>query len=256
MSASILGRDTLLGKLVRLPLELIPKNAVVPIFQGKFRGKRWIFGAGNPSYWLGIYEKEIRRLVETVVQPGHIFYDIGAHVGYFSLLAAGLAGSEGRVVAFEPSPRNLNFLKRHLALNSIHNAVVIEAAVSHADGYARFDGGVDSYQGHLSPQGACRVRTLSLDTVIRQGMAPPPQVMKIDVEGAEAQVLEGGLATLAEFRPVLIISLHGRQLREECVNLLTSRGYSVRPICGQKLEEAFDIFAWHPKSNPSNYACI
>ena len=79
----------------------------IPIFQGKLRGKKWIVGSGEHGYWLGSYEMDKRLAFEKEILPDSVIYDIGANVGFYSLLAAEMTGEKGHVYAFEPLPRNI-----------------------------------------------------------------------------------------------------------------------------------------------------
>jgi SAM-dependent methyltransferase len=119
MNWTSISTTSFLGRLLRLPLRLIPRRAVLPILQGPLRGKKWIVGSGNHGYWLGSYEIGKRALFVRSIPVGAVVYDLGANVGYYTLLAAMLAGAEGKVFAFEPLPRNLEYLRRHLVLNRI-----------------------------------------------------------------------------------------------------------------------------------------
>jgi len=93
-------------------------------------------------------------------------YDIGANVGFYTLLASGLVGSKGLVVAFEPAPKNIDFLKRHLSINNLSNVLVVESAVSDKDGYEYFDKGPNESMGRLKTDGDIQVKTLTLDHFI------------------------------------------------------------------------------------------
>ena len=126
MNYSKINYQSFLGKLLRLPLRLIPKTMILPILQGRLRGKKWIVGAGEHGYWLGSYELNKRQAFEREVKPGAVVFDIGANVGFFSLLAAVLAGRKGKVYAFEPLPRNVSFLRKHAALNQLDTIEVFE----------------------------------------------------------------------------------------------------------------------------------
>ena len=132
------------GQGVLWPLRLIPRKMVVPIIQGPLRGKRWVVGSSTHGCWLGSYEYVKSRLRERHVRSGDPVYDIGAHVGFYTLLASVLVGPTGRVVAFEPFPRNLAYLRKHLALNHVRNAVVIEGAVYDHEGEVRITEGPSS----------------------------------------------------------------------------------------------------------------
>jgi hypothetical protein len=105
------------GKLLRFPLRFLPKNLVVPVLQGPLRGKKWVVGSSNHGCWLGSYEFDKQKQFTESLARGQIVYDVGAHVGFYTLLASSLVGQEGQVIAFEPYPRNLEFLHRHVQLN-------------------------------------------------------------------------------------------------------------------------------------------
>ena len=134
MNFSALSDRSWVGRLARLPLRAIPPEMKLPILQGRLRGKKWIAGSSVHGCWLGSYEYNKRQVFEKVVASGSVVFDIGANVGYYTLLAAVLVGPRGKVVAFEPVPDNLRYLKEHLRLNHIANVSVIEDAVSDDSG--------------------------------------------------------------------------------------------------------------------------
>ena len=177
MNFSKINYQSALGRLLRLPLKLIPKEAILPIIQGRLRGKRWIVGSGEHGYWLGSYENRKRIAFEGEISEGAVVYDLGANVGYFSLMASVLAGPEGQVYAFEPLPRNIAYLRRHIALNQLKNITVIEAAVSNRSGEAHFDLGASSAMGHVAERGGLTVKMIALDALLAAGALPPPDFM-------------------------------------------------------------------------------
>jgi FkbM family methyltransferase len=224
---SAISKEKPLGRLMRLPLRLVPSGAVVRIMQGSLRGCRWIAGSSFHGCWLGSYEYDKRILFETMVSEGFTVFDVGAHVGFYTLLASTAVGAEGQVVAFEPVPRNLSYLRRHLQLNHIENVTVVEAAVSDTPGIAQFDQGQDSHVGHISSQGALQVRAVTLDALIATGEVPRPDCIKVDVEGAELAVLRGAEGTLWRTHPILFVATHGRANHAECIGYLESLEYGV-----------------------------
>lgn len=240
---SAISRSSLVGKLLRLPLSFLPSHARVRILQGPLRGKRWIVGAGNHGYWLGSYESDMQRLFAAEIRPGAVIYDVGANVGFYTLLAACLTGAHGRVVAFEPLPRNLRFLEQHLALNKVENVEVIAAAVSDREGEGTFAELPDSSMGRLAAAGKVRVKTIRLDDFLERGQFPLPDLIKIDVEGAEAEVLQGGAKLLSAHRPIILLATHGDQVRTQCLELLAQLGYEVRPIGEGSETEASEVIA-------------
>jgi FkbM family methyltransferase len=240
---STISNDTLAGKALRLPLRLIPDGLQMPILQGKLRGKKWIVNSGVHGYWLGSYEYEKRRAFEAAVSPGSVVFDIGAHAGFYTLLASELVGSTGKVVAFEPLPRNLAFLRSHLDLNAVDNAEVIAAAVSDVDGAVGFQDGPDSSTGFISSSGGRRVAAVSLDALVHEGNIPRPDFLKIDVEGAEMDVLRGGRRTLEEGSPALFLATHGKDVHASCCEFLKSLGYALEPIVGKTIDDTDEVSA-------------
>lgn len=214
----------------------------LPILAGPLRGRWWLPASRGKllRIYLGTYEPEQTGLFERHVRPGDTVLDVGAHVGYYTVLSAVLAGPSGAVWSFEPNPTNAGFLRRHVEINGLAQVRVEQAAVSDAEGTARFDFGTGSGTGHLSSDGAIEVRTLRLDDVCAaHGVVP--KAIKIDVEGAEAAVLEGGAKTIESARPVIFLSTHGPEPHAACVAWLRARGYALAPIVGGSVETASEL---------------
>lgn len=241
---------TVFGKLLRFPLRFIPNEMVLPILQGQLKGKKWIVGSSDHGCWLGSYEYEKRRIFEKTIAANCIVFDIGAHVGFYTCLASVLVGVNGRVFSFEPLPRNQYYLKRHLGLNRIFNATVVEAAVADRNGTAFFCVTPNSLEGFISAQGEITVETVGLDELISQGAIPPPDYVKIDVEGAEYLVLTGAKGMLEQSHPTIFLATHGKEVHMRCCDLLRSLGYHLRPIGSGSLEETDEILAfWRKETN-------
>jgi FkbM family methyltransferase len=219
------GLKSIVNAAVRLPLRAIPKGTVVPVLSGQLRGARWVVGRGTEGCWLGTYEPLTRMWLSSLLGPGRVAFDVGANVGFFTLLASRLVGSSGSVVAFEPMPSNVAALRRHVELNQVRNVTIFEAAISDHPGTARFSPSGNPSMGRLAESGNLEVETVSLDGLIGGGVVPEPDLLKIDVEGAEMQVLQGGLRCLREKRPAVVLSAHGWRLFEECRELLEGLDY-------------------------------
>jgi FkbM family methyltransferase len=244
MNFSKINYRSFWGRLIRLPLRLIPKKMVLPILQGSLRGVKWVVGAGEHGYWLGSYEMNKRLAFEREIFPGAVVYDIGANVGYFSLLAAVLVGQEGRVFAFEPLPRNLDFLRRHVALNGLEDVVqILPVAVSENSGEAAFDLGASSAMGHLAERGEITVEMAALDDLVKSGELPPPDFMKVDVEGAEYAALKGAQYLLERYRPVLFLDTHQREAHQPTIELLQQLDYTFDILDGKPLPETKELIA-------------
>jgi FkbM family methyltransferase len=207
-----------LGRLARWPLKLIPKKMVVPILSGPNRGLWWVSGTLTHGCWLGWYEKRSAELVASKIRLGMLAFDVGANVGYYTLLLSRGVGPQGRVIAFEPNPINVAHLKEHLHLNKIGNVEIVEAAVSDREGPAFLSG--DGSMGKLSQTGA-PIKTVKLDTY------PRPDFIKMDIEGEETAALRGSARILAERHAVWFIATHGSAVRTEISALLSNQNYTL-----------------------------
>lgn len=218
------------GRLLRMPLRLIPPTAVVPVVSGPARGMRWIVGSAPHGAWLGTLERDKLAGFMARLRPGTTVWDIGANVGLYTLPSARAVGPEGSVVAFEPMPRNLHFLRRHLALNGLGRVAVCDAGVSDAAGTLRMAEGDSPSEFHVDPGGSWEVRAVTLDEWLCESGLPPPDVVKIDVEGSDDAVLRGGVRSLAKYRPLIYLALHGEPQRRACAQLLAAWGYEVTSL--------------------------
>jgi FkbM family methyltransferase len=223
-----------LGRILRLPLCLVPKNMVMRICQGKLRGKKWIVGSFNHGCWLGSYEFEKQNLIAKMVSPGAVFYDVGAHVGFYTLLASSLVQKIGKVFAFEPFPKNIEYLEKHLMMNGVENVTLFKAAVSDHAGETAFQEGPGSSMGQISERGELVVELVALDDLFHKGLLPLPYFIKIDVEGAELSVLTGARHMLTVGRPTIFLATHGTAVHLDCLSLLRSLGYTCVPLDNTK----------------------
>jgi FkbM family methyltransferase len=138
------------------------------------------------------------------LQREDVFYDIGANTGLYTLFASKRC-TEGTVVAFEPYPPNATILKRDISRNGLNNVRVYELALSDSDGTIEFNQPEQPDIGYGSASveansttATTEIPTASADRLISEGKIPPPNVIKIDVEGAEPLVIEGLEETLSE----------------------------------------------------------
>jgi FkbM family methyltransferase len=178
----------------------------------------------------GTLETSVQEAMVRHLGPGGVFYDIGANIGFFSLLGARLAGADGRVYAFEPAPDNAAAIRHNAAVNELSNISVIAKAAFSAAGVGKLQVVDDQSWSKLTDYGAhpfteqvLEVELVAVDELV--GELPPPTVVKIDVEGAEVAVLEGMRQTIDAHRPAIICELHGTQ--REFVEEMGARGYRV-----------------------------
>jgi FkbM family methyltransferase len=221
----------------------------LPILAGALRGTWWLPLSGGKVLQVlgGGYEPEQTKHFEEQLHAGDTLLDVGAHVGYYTLISAKFVGKSGRVFSFEPNPRNHSFLKQHVAVNRLDNVVVEQSAVSDANGLAHFEFGRGSGTGHLAADGSIEVRTLRLDDYCRDHEIKPDAI-KIDVEGAELSVLRGGESTIVAYHPVIFLSTHGEQIHRDCLAWLQQRGYDIRPILGDDVNATSEVLCTHADS--------
>jgi FkbM family methyltransferase len=211
------------------------------VLGGHAAGLRINLGGSALAYLTGRAEPNVQETLVSVLRPGDVVYDVGANVGFFTMLCARLVGPEGRVYAFEPMPANAAALRHNLALNGLDNVEVVEAAASDVNGTATLLVSRWSAFHRLEGEGfrsrtwqdetTLEVRTMRLDEFATRPGVRPPRLVKMDVEGAEPEVIHGleGLLT-GEAKPLVLCELHGENPRY--VKLLASLGYGVRSVDG------------------------
>ncbi len=241
----------LVGRALRAPLRMVPRDRPLRVLSGVLAGARWISTSHTHGCWLGIYERRLQHDLASILRPGDTFFDVGANVGFFTLLASRLVTPAGRVVAFEPLRRNLRLLERHLELNGVGNVTVVSAAAAEKAGSGFLSTNQSPAQGALTATGI-EVSTVSLDEVVERGEAPPPSAMKIDVEGAETRVLEGAREVLGRWHPTVFLSAHGVARHEECRSLLEERGYRVRLTRDGAADGQYESIACFPRAELSS----
>ena len=190
----------------------------------------------DKDYWLGTYEPELQAALRELIQPGAFIYDVGANIGYVSLLLAKAAGESGHVYAFEALPGNVEQWRQNIALNGMEARLSLFAgAVTGFTGPVRFlvhaSGGMgkaagsagraDQYQSEISVPG------VSLDEFVYGQGNPAPQVIKMDIEGGEVLALPGMRRVLAEARPLMLMELHGPESSRAAWETLRAAGYTI-----------------------------
>lgn len=214
-----------------------------PVQAGPAIGLRIGRAEASADYRLGTNELPVQVAIADAVSPGGVFFDIGANVGFFSLLAARNVGPSGWVHAFEPVPANVARIRANARRNGLRNIDVLEAAVSDSAGtttllLAAHPGGavIASAGAPPDPIGSIEVSTVTIDDLVDGRRVRPPTVVKIDVEGAEAEVLTGMARTLRSHRPIVICELDGGDpvsvaaKRHETLRLLHAAGYTVEDL--------------------------
>lgn len=229
---SSLDRRSVAGRLLRLPLRFLPREALIAIRRGPCKGLKWIVGNANHGCWLGTYELEKQHALQRFIGSGMTIYDIGAQAGFYTLFFSRLTGPTGAVFAFEPCPYEARYLLDHLKLNGLTNVKVLLAAVADQTGLSELTVDSGRTQNSLcAGRGPLTVATQKLDDLSMSA----PDLIKIDVEGAEARVLCGAERILRRHRPVIFVALHGPEQKVVCGGLLRDFGYEIYGLGGEKI---------------------
>jgi FkbM family methyltransferase len=189
------------------------------------------------SFALGTYQRDVLGVMRRHVRVGMVAYDVGAHMGYFTLVLAKLVGPTGRVHAFEPDPRNQEALRTNLLANGINNVTAAGVAVADQSAEVSFATFPFSSVSHIAdsrtPADAKRiaVKAVTLDSFVYVDGNPPPSFIKVDVEGAEERVLRGATRVLRQASPVVIAEVR-RSHWAEVARMMRSHGYRSRMLGG------------------------
>jgi FkbM family methyltransferase len=185
-------------------------------------------------YLRGDGETATQKALAARLRPGMVFYDIGANVGFFSLLGAKIVGPAGKVFSFEPDGEVASRLREHVAKNEFSNVTVTEAGVWSSTKMLNFAAAADSSSpdhgtGRIVANGAGRaLRCISIDDFARS--APSPDAIKCDVEGAEVEVMRGAVETLRAHKPWIICETHSPECDRGCREILAGFGYEIRSV--------------------------
>ena len=201
--------------------------------------------AGALIYYLGSSEPESAAFIDSFLKPGMVFFDAGAHIGEYSLIAASRVGDRGRIHAFEAQPATATLLRENCVSNQLRNIVINSCAVSDHNGHLDFDiCSEPSMSSIATPVGSgkrlarIRVPSITLDDYCREKNVWP-DLLKIDVEGAEWLVLQGAAQMLSRPSPaapaVLFECLDSTYKRfgygpEKVIDLLEGHGYQIHRI--------------------------
>ncbi len=229
----------------KIARRLYPHGSSRKVLRGPLKGTYFVVVDGmgvtyalGQDYWN--FSFFLRRIARQMT-----IYDIGANCGQMALFFSRQVGPGGRVFSFEPVPSNAATLRQNLSMNECDNVEVIEAAVA-ADAQTRtfcFD---TAHHTMGTLQGAMvkldqwdttfDVQCITLDSMIESGKAPPPQVMKIDVEGAGLDVIQGALTLIQTHRPGIYFELHAADSEApelRALRLLRDEfGYEIRDLNG------------------------
>ena len=211
-------------KFVRRVTDPLLEPVRVPVLSGVNQGRWWSLSSAGSGYGSGRRARHQLELIAALLRARDVVWDVGAHHGFVTLCAARMARA---VHAFEPSARNRAMLRRHMRWNRIANAHVHPFALGNRDGSARF-GGDGTSKTFALDRGVELVEVRRAESLVEGGTCPAPTFMKIDVEGAEPEVLAGALPVMPRDAR-LLIAVHGREADERCTALLERAGFELIP---------------------------
>ncbi len=237
--------------------------SVIQVAAGDLKGYKVLLDLkAEKSRWLGTYEPELQAALRDFLRPGSVVYDVGANIGYVTLMMAHHSGSRGRVFAFEALPANVERIQKNVALNDpstglgqrLSNVTVVPAAVIDKTGPVSFYlhdsvgmGKAAGSAGRREQQYKAEITVpgLSLDDFVYQQGNPAPEAVKMDIEGGEVLALPGMRRILNEAHPFLFLELHGPESEKVAWEMLMAAGYTLRRMApGYPLIEFAGQLGW------------
>lgn len=221
---------------------IYPNGSVVILRHGPAAGSKWYRYKCHEAWMaMGLYEPHVAELIVDILGPGDVFYDVGANAGYFSLIASKAVGREGKVVIFEPVPFNIDVIKKQIKANNLCNCILEPVALSSSAGTASLVVPNRNANAHLTDfvsnhfitndnDKIIHVETNTLDHYIDK--YPSPNLIKMDIEGAEVEALIGASLTLTSCAPTFIISTHNPELHKNVISILLESDYEVIDLPG------------------------
>jgi FkbM family methyltransferase len=214
---------------LRRPFEAVSRRIWGNKEQIQFGPLQGRFFQGGLAQILGIYEFAVQKVLYQQLQPGQVFYDVGANNGFLSLFASYLVGERGRVYAFEPFPPNVKAIETAIRQNQLTNCYLVSQAVAETDGemhlYFEQSGSIatPSLLAGRSNQ-SITVQTVTLNSFIKKH--PWPKLVKVDVEGAEALLLKGATDLLEmASAPSWLIEVHSAAVDQKIKAILDDYDY-------------------------------
>jgi FkbM family methyltransferase len=246
--------DRLCNEFPDSPIDvIIDKNLKARVWPGDVLGKS--------LFVRGLIEEDETKFIKRILQPGMVFIDVGANMGYYSLIGAKMVGTTGQVHSFEPSPRMVDELKHNVNLNGFNNIHINNLALGNNKGVAqlsRYEAGKEVY-GSISQRpfpgaqviGYDDVQVIKLDEYVKENGISQVDAIKMDVEGAELLVLKGARDLLKNYRPTIIFELATQHVIgfkytcDDVLDFLTGLGYDIYTLEYGKLCTVIE--------NPSEY---
>lgn len=233
------------------------------LINNKFQTYRDIISGEYDSF---LWKQEIVNTLKN-----QIVLDIGGHIGYHALCFSSLVGKNGKVYCFEPNPQNYGRIKDNILINNKNNITAINKAVSNVISTIKLNftsniedpsssgGFIESSQYRLDPKIAkihgyktTTIKTVKIDLFLSDEEKDKVKLIKIDVEGAEASVLEGSIETITKSKPHIFIEIHSIECLYDCINIMNTINYTYDKIEIDTYSRGFFIFRPNENITHSN----
>jgi FkbM family methyltransferase len=224
------------------------------IASGLGKGLKFNSGGSAVGFMLGTHDVDVQFAMDKMIKTNQVVYDLGANVGFTAVLACKCVGEKGKVVCFEPMDHNAKQVQVNAKLNNFSQIEVFQVALGECDGVAEFQTSHSPTWGRLTSAGdtpeqtgVTQVTVRQLDKLVEEKQLPLPNFIKMDVEGAEADVIRGAYGTLSRSRPKMIIELH--HTYHQVIESLEGLDYVVNPLVQggvvQEIDGEYQILAYH-----------
>jgi FkbM family methyltransferase len=219
------------------------KDKVMSIQDGPMRGIKLVASQHTSHAHInGTYEREVQDAIDSMVRPGDVCYDLGASIGYMTLL---MARKASHVYAFEPAPHAIAEMKRHIAANSLENVTIVPSPVSNGVREVRFcltDGAYGSAINDTETRWpVLQLKTTTLNLFVKDH--PVPDFLKMDVEGEEGAVLDAAGDLLAQRKTSICCEVHNREVARSVLGTLQRFGYRVTLLDGTPAKVPEEVLA-------------
>ncbi len=243
-AAKIASKSKLLKRVgTKLAVHLLPEEV-----ETRVGSSRFVFRPKIDGLWYLNYsdaEPGVDRVLRENLKEGDTFIDIGAYIGYYSILARNIVGESGKVIAFEPNPESYKLLKKNFEMNGYTNCIAENIALSDEVGFVKLfigkytdDSSSLFLAEEVNAERYVTVKTMTFDKYCElHGVTP--SFIKIDAEGAEYKILRGMQKIMDMLHPKLMIEIHPRHLEKQGISLgslfdfLKEQGYEIQLVEGK-----------------------
>lgn len=232
-----------LAQLLRKSLNIVAPEGLtlVNISSGSLEGFNCYLDLKmEKDYWLGTYEMNLQEAARYFIKKGDIVYDVGANIGYISMIFAKYTGKNGKVFAFEAFAENIERMEKNIEVNNLESQIEVlyyavvdsDEEVSFLVGPSHETGKAEGSMGRKETTYRERVTVpgISLDSFVYNLGNPLPNVVKMDIEGGEVMALPGMRRLLRDGRPLVFLELHGPEAAKKASEIFREAQYGIHSL--------------------------